>query len=377
MNRSSRSGGGFTITELLVVIVIFVLVIGIAIPAFTSMVQSSERSLAENQLRVGLSSARDAAIQSPASDAAAVFFFQPGGRVSIVPCISVGFLEDDENSRGTATGRRGVSREVFVPLATAAPIQLPRNWGIRAYTPANTVSGTDVTATGDANGWYDSLAAGTTSPAADGHWLFPETNFINPAAANAGATGWQRQTFMVRFRNGTGELDAGNRALALVIDPVAAQNFRQTAPFSATRLDQASDLAAAVNRLLEANLTGTQRTDRIKLLGDVSIDSILARPVTELAVYNERSLTGALAQTLGARGTNRATGTSYADPATTEGPELDASLFAGTPDLLAVNRTAGLWIEGRLADAGGDVIETDSRIFTLQRYLGQAQEVVD
>jgi hypothetical protein len=56
---------------------------------------------------------------------------------------------------------------------------------------------------------------------------------------------------------------------------------------------------------------------------------------------------------------------------------LDASLFAGTPDLLAVNRTAGLWIEGRLADAGGDVIETDSRIFTLQRYLGQAQEVVD
>ncbi|MFZ4431365.1 MAG: hypothetical protein ACOYPS_13560, partial [Phycisphaerales bacterium] len=231
MNRSSRSGGGFTITELLVVIVIFVLVIGIAIPAFTSMVQSSERSLAENQLRVGLSSARDAAIQSPASDAAAVFFFQPGGRVSIVPCISVGFLEDDENSRGTATGRRGVSREVFVPLATAAPIQLPRNWGIRAYTPANTVGGTDVAATGDANGWYDSLAAGTTSPAADGHWLFPETNFINPAAANAGATGWQRQTFMVRFRNGTGELDAGNRALALVIDPVAAQNFRQTAPF--------------------------------------------------------------------------------------------------------------------------------------------------
>ena len=368
---------GFTITELLVVIVIFVLVIGIAIPAFTSMVQSSERSLAENQLRVGLSSARDAAIQSPASDAAAVFFFQPGGRVSIVPCISVGFLEDNEVSRGTATGRSGVRREVFVPLATAAPIQLPRNWGIRAYTPANTVGGIDATPTGDANGWYDSLAGGATSPSADGHWIFPETNFINPAATNAQATGWQRQTFMVRFRNGTGELDAGNRALALVIDPVAAQGFRQTPPFSATRLDQAADLAAAVNRLLEANLTGTQRADRIKLVGDVSIDSVLARPVTELAVYNERSLTGALAQSLGYRGANRVTGTFYADPATTQGPALDATLFAAGPDLLAVNRATGLWIEGRLADGGGDVIETDSRIFTLQRYLGQAQEVVD
>ncbi len=377
MNRSSRAPRGFTITELLVVIVIFVLVIGIAIPAFKSMIESSEKSLAENQLRVGLSAARDAAIQSPASDAAAVFFFQPGGRVSIVPCVSVGFLEDNEVSGGVSTGRVGVSREVFVPLATAAPIQLPRNWGIRAYTPANTVGGTDVTATGDANGWYDSLATGTASPAAEGLWLFPETNFINPAAPNAEAKGWQRQTFMVRFRNGTGELDAGNRALALVIDPVAAQGFRQNAPFNTARLDQASDLGAAVNRLLEANLTGAERLNRIKLIGDVSIDSVLARPVTELAVYNERSLTAALARSLGAKGTNRVTGTYYADPATTQGPALDASLFAPGPDLLEVTRAAGSWIEGRLADDRGTVIETDSRIFTLQRYLGQAQEVVD
>jgi prepilin-type N-terminal cleavage/methylation domain-containing protein len=39
MNLRSRGPRGFTITELLVVIVIFVLVIGIAIPAFTSMVR--------------------------------------------------------------------------------------------------------------------------------------------------------------------------------------------------------------------------------------------------------------------------------------------------------------------------------------------------
>lgn len=39
-----RSSRAFTITELLVVIVIFVLIIGIAIPAFKSMIESSERA---------------------------------------------------------------------------------------------------------------------------------------------------------------------------------------------------------------------------------------------------------------------------------------------------------------------------------------------
>ena len=68
--QSRPADRGFTITELLVVIVIFVLIIGIAIPAFKSMIESSERALAENQLRVGLGSARNAAIQNASADAA-------------------------------------------------------------------------------------------------------------------------------------------------------------------------------------------------------------------------------------------------------------------------------------------------------------------
>ena len=373
---------GFTITELLVVIVLLVLAIGIAIPAFKSMIESSERSLAENQLRVGLSSARDAAIQSPSSDAAAVFFFQPGGRVSIVPCISVGFLADDENNAGNPTGRDQVSREVFVPLPTAAPVQLPKNWSVRAYTPANTVSGSNPDPViGNANGWYDSLSASAgpgTDPSSVGHWIFPETHFFRQTPANQlGTKGWQRQTFMVRFRNGTGELDAGNRSLALVIDPIAAQEFRAAAPFSSYRLDQAADLAAFVRRLLEAkNLTVAEQANRIKVVGDTSIDSVLTRPVTELAVYNERSLLAGLSRGLQARGANRVTGTVYADPATSVGPSLDGSQFGGGETLLSVNTAIGQWIEGRLTESGGStLIETDARIFTLQRYLGQAQEL--
>lgn len=58
--------------------------------------------------------------------------------------------------------------------------------------------------------------------------------------ANSGRTGWQRQTFMIRFRNGTGELDAANRSLCLVINPVAAQEFRSQAPYSTYRFDKAA-----------------------------------------------------------------------------------------------------------------------------------------
>ncbi|MCX5690405.1 MAG: prepilin-type N-terminal cleavage/methylation domain-containing protein, partial [Planctomycetota bacterium] len=354
--HSRRRERGFTITELLVVIVIFVLIIGIAIPAFKSMIESSERALAENQLRVGLSSARNAAIQNASADAAAVFFFQPGGRLSIVPCISVGFLGDKEMNGATATGRTGANREVFVPLSTGTPVQLPKNWLVRAYTPANAVSGSDVDpSTGNANGWYDSLSLSGgpgSDPSATGHWIFPETGFFNPAGANVETKGWQRQTFMVRFKNGTGELDASNRTLCLVIDPIASEEFRTGSPYSQFRIDQASDLASSVRRLLESKtLSVTDQNNRLKVLGDTSIDSVLARPVTELSVYNERSLSAGLASALQYRGSNRVTGTIYADPAQSDGPALDSSLFAaGGADLLSVNDAIGRWIEGRLRE---------------------------
>lgn len=379
MKWRTPAARGFTITELLVVIVIFVLVVGIAIPAFKSMIDSTERSLTENQLKVGLSAARDAAIQSPASDAAAVFFFQPGGRLSIVPCISVGFLEDELDD---GTGRpRSVTREVFVPLPTANPVQLPKGWSVRAFTPPNTVSGL---ASQQVNGWYDSLADGPGDPSSIGLWIFPESHFFhinpNPGTNDENATrrGWQRQSFMVRFKNGTGELDAGNRALALVIDPVASVKIRAGPPFSTSRLDQAADLAVAVKRLLQSDLTETQRRGRINLLGDVSIDSVLVRPVTELALYNERSLAGALIESLGGTGANRVTGTPYADPndpANVDGPQVDDRVMPGR-SLLEVTQAAGDWIEGRLTTTGGDVIGTDARIFTIQRYMGQVQELV-
>lgn len=379
----------FTITELLVVISIFVLVVGFAVPGFRAMINSSERSLAENQLRVGLSAARDVAIQSPSSDSAAVFFYQPNGRLSIVACVSVGFLDDvaDNADVNAPTNAPRVRREVFVPVSQFPPLQMPNNWMVRGYTPPNTVHSPT-----NENGWYDSLTdqgggGGGVDAATRGWWIFPETNFIDLEAPALGSNGWQRQSFMVRFKNGTGQLDSGNRALALVIDPIAAEGFRQLAPFDEVRLDKASDLGAFVSRLLAAQgLTQTEESNRLKLVGDVSIDSVLVRPVTELAVYSERNLIQALAQANGARGSSRATGTFYGAPTEEDGPVVEADLFATVPTLQALTGLAGLWIEGRLrigqtdptvnpAGDGSTLLETEARVFTLQQYLGQVEEL--
>src|SRR5436305_8362895 len=86
--RGVRGRRGFTLIELLVVIAIFVLLLALAVPAVSSLMDSSEESMAQNALRSGLAAARDAAMRSSGyDDGAAVFFYEPGGRLSIVPCI--------------------------------------------------------------------------------------------------------------------------------------------------------------------------------------------------------------------------------------------------------------------------------------------------
>lgn len=402
--RGLRAGRGraFTIIELLVVIIIVVVLIGISIPAFRSLIESSERSLAENQLRVGLAAARDAAIQSTGGDAAAVFFFSPGGKVSIVPCVSVGTMDDAacvEGSPASIDQAATVRREVFVPLPSGRPLQMPRNWSVRGFTPANTVSTTTDPNDSTAHGWYDSLSAGTASDdaAATRHWVFPETGFLDLSQNDIGDQGWRRQTFIVRFKAGTGVLDTGNLATVLIFDPVAVPHgtgFRSGGrdPWGLPKTDpanrpflagEAAEPARFVARLTARSpASDAERDQIIRTIGDRSIDTILARPVSELALYNEKALAGALAQSLRGRGLNRLTNTVYEDPVSTgrSGPVIDLTLYdAGvTSDL--VNEVIGKWIEGRatvgnVAPTGTNGIESDARIFTLQHYLGNVQEL--
>ncbi len=369
-NRTPRTPAfrAFSLAELIVVISIIVLLLAIAVPAFRNLLYSSERSLAENQLRAGVTAARDAAVQSEGGAAAAYFSFTPGGRLSIIPCIKVGTISDIETtSSGSQPGSVMVERDVFVPLATSEPVQLPRWWSVRAYTPPLSTENTD---TGGRHGWYESLRTRGT----EGNWVFPETGFYNP---DEGEDGWKRQSFIVRFIAGTGELDASNRDLALVVDAAATDAFRATAPWSipGLRLDIETNQGRFARRVLgERRDLDANPVNRRKLLGDISLDTVLVRPVSELALYDERLLSAAL----GARSLNRVTGTLYDNdttdptlPATS--PVVDTDLFQGTSETEIVDMV-NRWIEGRLT-MSGRVVESQCRIFGVQNYLGQMQEV--
>lgn len=359
-----RGGGGFTLAELIIVIAIVAILIAIGVPAFSSAIESSQKSLAENQLRVGLASARELAVQSESGDAAAVFVFEPGGRLSIVPCIQVGTLEDAALPGDPATETQ--TRDIFVQVGATKPVQLPRGWMVRGYAPAGTL--------GSVTGWYedDAHGAGVSSRRFDptrGNWVFPENAFFDPTLGDRGQS---RQTFMVRFRFGTGAIDFSNLASALVIDLSPEADFRNTGRFARYRIDQATDQASYVRRLLALSLEPEELQE---IIGGRSTDTILVRPVTELALYDER----VLASGLGARRLNSATGSLYlpfdatGDHGAPE-PAIDMSLFDAPMSAWELSANIAAWIEGSLV-LNGRGVESEARVFTLQRYLGQSQEV--
>lgn len=365
----------YTLAELLVVISIFVLVLAIAVPAFSSLIYSTERSQAENQIGVALGAARSAASSSESmGDTAAVFFYDPGtGRTRIGIYTQVGQMQDVDPADTTKT----IARDVFVPLPAYQAIQLPRYWMVRGYAPPGSI---DAGTASGANGWYEQIA-GRAYDKTTGNWVFPETGFYMTEDAQGrdttpANTGANRQTFMVRFDAGTGALCTSKRQPALVVDVSPSKAFRSGAIFgaSAFRLDTPEDLAGQVRRILASrtdlgSTVKSQQAARQKLLGDESTDTVLARPVAELAFYDERRLASAV----GARGLNAVTGCLYGDPAKPRSipikPTIDTSLVK-TNDV-ELSRTINEWLQG----TGDSTVLSDAKIFTIDRYLGQTREV--
>lgn len=359
MERFARRA--FTVVELLVVVVIIVLLLGLAVPATQSIIESSTRSRGFNAMDNSLRSARDAAVRSPAGDTAAVFFYDKDLGTVVQTCQRVGSLIDlDSNGRQ-------ITRDVFVPLGIYEPIVVPDPWSIRGYAPAGSMN----------DDWYGGGTLYNDNAASRGQWVFPLAHTYDPTDYTSGD---RRATFMVRFRARTGEL-VRSAEPAIVVSPSPAsgdRGFGTSSPFQITR---ASDLRGWATNVLSnpsPALSNNNGAGRRSLIGAQSADTVLAAPVSELTLYDERELAAAL----GLRGTNRVYGSIY----TLSGnePEIDGdlALAGGVASGLSDSDTSLLITEWVQATAGvsadsvvAEPIRSSARIFFVNPYSGKLVEI--
>lgn len=383
----------YTLAELVIVMAIIAILLGIGVPALSSAMHSADRAAAGDQLRLGLQSARSLAIRSERGDVVAAFLFAPasGGstpRLTIVPCQLAGEFEDRD------ADDLPVRREVFVPMPEARSVVLPQGWSVRAYAAPGEL---EINQNGKRHGWYDVPAgAGARDfPPGDprpGQWVFPETSFYategnsSVSGGQLGQQGLNRQSFVVRFRAGTGQVMTSDARQVLVVDAVASLgttgDWRPAGPpWADHRLDLAPDQARFVSRLLSrSDVDGDGAASQADLawmralLGDEATDSILCRNVVELALYDERELVARV----GSGKPNAATGTIYGDEARANDlpayPRFDRTTLPTGMTAAQMSQDISAWLEGRLV-RGGRAVETTARLFTLNRYSGELVEV--
>lgn len=369
----------FTLMELLVVVMIVALIAVAAVPAFQSIMYSSSASLAQTRLAAAVKAARDAALQGgPGEDTAAVFFYDfrrdelGSGRLRVVTCVKVGEFMDPSPSGGSLGGvNNPVLREVFVPLNTSEPIELPRGWVVRAYVPPGLID----------TWWYEGSDRYTAADPT-GNWVFPETAFYKRQGDDALASGGHRQTFMIRFQGGTGALAPTSGGTAVVLSPAYIRRDPNLPAWK--RPDLATDYRRYARRILaRGDLRGNDNVNNPGwrlLLGDQSVDTVLARHVWMFALYDEARLASALNVQ-----TDRRTGCLYTWYNDGRVPRYVSPLDSN----LQLRTRLKQWIVGdtnfdgevrrrQPSGAGnpprrGDVPE--ARIFTIDRYTGEVKLV--
>lgn len=399
---------GFTIVELLVVIVIGVIILTIAVPAFQSMSYSSNRSLAANALTASTRMARDVAIRT-GRDAAVVFVYDPAvGKVQIIPAVKVGTIRELTTAPGLAGMGMGLSdlpyfdRDVFVPATDGEVLEMPFFWMVRGYANAGLLM--DFDSAGDtAATWYTSDAYGgvsTNDPVrTEDHWVFPETGFFSADTQVVGGNTsgdltpvnnslqTARQTFMLRFTGRSGVVSRSTDT-ALFVNPRNSRERpygdRPTSYEQTLRVDMAEDLGIWASRVIDSsdltddglaygNDDGQLRT---QLIGNMSNDTILVKPVTRLSLYDERRL----AIGVGARGLNKDTQTIYQpmDPADDDsGNKFDDRLFTPFNEADLVTKI-DQWIDGDTNFDGTLDLddEPETRVYLIQFYTGELKEVL-
>lgn len=431
--QSAARRGAFTLVEVLVVIVIATILISLSVPAYQNLIESSEQSLAVNALQNAVRSAQDIALERGGdSDGAVVFLHDGAGRVSMVPAVKIGEYENPVQPIGGGGGGGNfinpspigvdtVRVEVFAPTETGREIQLPRLWSVRGYavpgslndrmTPSRPSDNPDEKI---AAVWYNSPIYGgddVTDPIRrEAHWVFPETGFYaRDAQYEGGGTDGDiagnpqnqrtpRQSFMIRFDGRTGQL-VRDTTPAIFIDPRPSRERPYGDPPDPDdawkRIDlsiSAKQWALRVLQFPDPDGDGdawarADESERTKLIGNASHDTVFVKSVTRLALYNEEEL----AQDIGAKGLN-ATGTLYlpydqADSGSEIG--FDDAIWRGDfPGIDEVRDRINAWIEGNtnnednedriLFDAEDPSVsdQPKARLYLIQPYSAELTEVL-
>jgi prepilin-type N-terminal cleavage/methylation domain-containing protein len=390
--------GAFTLIELLVVISLLVLLLAIGVPAFANLLRSSERSLANNAMSTAIRAARDIAQRSEGGDGALVFSIEPGGRMTMTPCIQVGEVLD--RTSGALVGQVPVRRDVFVPHPLFKSSQLPAGWTVRGFAPAGSI---DAEWYGDqrtGNAYEIQTATGPNATNTEPQWLLPETayykgNQFSTTKADPDQdpdNGRNRQTFMMRFAAGTGELVYASTG-SIVVLPIAPDASKQPSQRAITlpghsdrpfvRARDAADLRLWARQILNDSAfeeSGQNRVERLKLIGDESVDTVLTKTVPWVTMASERQLAAdiskgkvgsgiASGQTLDVS-LDRRTGTLYQAG---EAPQLTGA------DPVKLARVLNALINGQMVEKDSTdkplPIVPEAQVFLVSAYQGNTLEV--
>ena len=417
--RGRRLLVAFTLLELLIVVAIIAVMAAAGVPAIRNIIYTSTASMAETQLKLALNAARDLAIRNASGDTAAVFTFEPGGRISVVGMVYAGRLLDFKDP-SPAGGPTKVYRDVFVPTPLIDPVQLPPGWMVRGFAPPGTIyfSGAlDINGAAVVqNGWYHDNISGAkygnrlmnvgTDPLIQapnrGNWVFPETGFYDSTKSDEGDF---RQTFMVRFQSGSGKVmppDAvpsvalpPRERIDTVANPSALPGSLSIGNLDWRRVDRADNLVSWARGVLALG-----SDEAALLIGARSTDCVTVSPVLLLGLYEESRMAFAI----GAIGLNKVTGTIYGTTPGTlaavgaqgevpKAPNIDLALWqAGTSVKQPIGATEAESVQilinsymigalkakdvftGLTGTAANAAVDSDVRLFTLDSSFGNPTE---